>query len=95
MKHPLALGILLGLATFGGAALADDADSTQRVEKVFARLDTNNDGKISRDEASKGKRLSRHFDAVDADKDGFVTRAELKVFFDAHPHHDKSHQSHP
>ena len=87
MRHLLTLGILLGLGTLGHAALADEAENARHVEKAFARLDTDNDGKISREEASKGPRLARHFDAIDADKDGFVTRAELKAFLDAHPRH--------
>jgi Ca2+-binding EF-hand superfamily protein len=84
MKYLLSLGIIIGLGAFGRAALADDT-SAKRVDHAFAKLDTNNDGKISREEAKAGHRLQRHFDDIDADKDGFVTRAELKAFFDAHP----------
>jgi Ca2+-binding EF-hand superfamily protein len=87
MKHLLALGILIGLGTFGTAALADDAENARHVERAFARLDTNHDGKISREEGSRGRRIARHFDAIDADHDGFITPAELKAFLDAHPIH--------
>jgi len=89
MKHLLALGTLIALGTLGSAALADDADNARRVEKAFARLDTDNDGKISREEAARGRRIAKHFDRIDADKDGFITRAELKAFLDAHPIHKK------
>ncbi len=62
-------------------ALADDdaakAKIAKRVDEVFARLDADKDGKISKAEASKGPRLSKNFDQVDTDHDGFVTRAEM------------------
>jgi len=61
-------------------ALADDDARTKlahHVDDVFARLDTDKDGRISKDEASAGPRLSKHFDKVDVDHDGFITRAEL------------------
>ncbi len=89
MKHLLLLGTVLALGTLGPAALADETDNTRRVEKIFARLDTNNDGKISREEGAKGPRIARHFDKIDADGDGFITRAELKAFLDAHPRHKR------
>jgi Ca2+-binding EF-hand superfamily protein len=72
----------LGVAGLAAPALADDTTSTKvakHVDAVFARLDTDKDGKISKGEASKGPRLSKHFDEVDADHDGFVTRAELSA----------------
>jgi len=71
----------LATTTLAAPAFADDGDHTAKLAKhvddVFARLDTDKDGKISKDEASKGRRLSQHFDAVDTDHDGFVTKAEL------------------
>jgi Ca2+-binding EF-hand superfamily protein len=87
MKYLLALGIITGLFTFGHAALADEQAIAAKVDKVFARLDANKDGKISREEAQSGPRLASHFDAVDADKDGYITRAELQAFFAKHGHH--------
>jgi hypothetical protein len=84
MRYLLAVVLLLGIGATGRVALADDT-AAGRVERVFARLDANNDGRISRDEAKNGRRLARHFDLIDADKDGFITRAELTAFFDAHP----------
>jgi Ca2+-binding EF-hand superfamily protein len=50
-----------------------------KVDKVFARLDADRDGRISRPEAEKGNRLANHFDKIDADRDGFVTRGELSA----------------
>jgi Ca2+-binding EF-hand superfamily protein len=56
----------------------------RRVDAVFARLDADKDGRISRAEAAKGPRLSRHFDKIDADHDGYVSRAELSASIERH-----------
>jgi Ca2+-binding EF-hand superfamily protein len=76
------------VATLAAPALADDDAAktklTQRVDDVFARLDADKDGKISKAEASKGRRLSKKFDQVDADHDGFVTQAELSTAMARH-----------
>jgi Ca2+-binding EF-hand superfamily protein len=47
----------------------------QRADHLIKRLDTNNDGKISRAEA-KGQ-LKEDFDRIDVNKDGFIERDEL------------------
>jgi Ca2+-binding EF-hand superfamily protein len=77
----------LTATTLATPAFADEgapkAKLAKRIDTVFARLDTDKDGKISKAEASKGPRLSKHFDAVDTDHDGFVTRAELTAAFAA------------
>ena len=54
---------------------------------MFAKLDTNKDGKISREEAAAAPRLAEHFDAIDTNHDGFVTPDEMKA---AHAKHAKS-----
>ena len=87
MKYLLAIAVLAGLGTFGHAARADEASKARRVERVFARLDADKDGKISRDEAKNGPRVDAHFDEIDADKDGFITPADCLAFF--HRHHRK------
>jgi len=80
----------LAAATVATPAFADDGDATAKITKhvddVFARLDTDKDGKISKAEASKGPRLSKNFDTVDADHDGFVTKAELSTAMAQHAH---------
>jgi Ca2+-binding EF-hand superfamily protein len=45
---------------------------------MFKRIDTDNDGRISKAEAdSKAPRLAKNFAAVDTNKDGFVSTDEL------------------
>jgi Ca2+-binding EF-hand superfamily protein len=77
----------LAATTLATPAFADDdatkAKVAKQIDKVFARLDNDNDSKISKSEASKGPRLSKHFDAIDTNHDGFVTRAELAAAFAA------------
>lgn len=43
--------------------------------KVFAQLDQNGDGKISKEEAPE--RMQNRFDGMDSDKDGFLSKEEL------------------
>jgi len=47
----------------------------KRVDSIFAELDTNKDGKLSRDEA-RGQ-VKAHFNDLDTDRDGFISREEL------------------
>lgn len=81
---------LLKLMVFGcffTAAMASAQDDTQKPkkadpEKMFAKLDTDSDGKISKDEAAKAERpmLKEKFDEVDTNKDSFIDKDELKAF---------------
>jgi Ca2+-binding EF-hand superfamily protein len=86
MRIVISLAAAVLLAALAAPALAEDAPKKDKrgkmVEKVFARLDADKDGRISRSEAEKGPRLKEHFDAVDADKDGYVTKAELGAALD-------------
>ena len=88
MKKLLCMALVaagLAAATLATPAFADDdaakAKIAKQIDKVFARLDNDNDGKLSKSEASKGPRLSKHFDTIDTNHDGFVTRAELAAAF--------------
>lgn len=47
--------------------------------KGMDKLDTNQDGVITRDEAAKSKKMASRFDAADADKDGRLTEQEAKA----------------
>lgn len=70
-KYLIAAVILL----FASPALAQDA------AVVFAALDTNHDGKISRQEAQKNPVVSRIFDQADKNHDGFLSKAEFEAAF--------------
>jgi Ca2+-binding EF-hand superfamily protein len=47
-----------------------------RLDHLFSKLDTDEDGYISRDEA-KG-RILEHFDNIDTDEDGYISRDEMR-----------------
>lgn len=55
------------------------AARTRMKDAIFARIDTDADGRISRDEAAPFPRLARHFNHIDADKDGYLTKNELRA----------------
>jgi Ca2+-binding EF-hand superfamily protein len=72
MKTIAVLGTMLLLAT---PALAQDTGA------VFAALDTNHDGKISKAEAQKNQMVSQMFAQADKDHDGFLSKAEFDAAF--------------
>lgn len=47
--------------------------------KGMDKLDTNQDGVITRDEAAKSRKMASRFDAADTDKDGRLTEREAKA----------------
>ncbi len=48
------------------------------VERAFAFMDANRDGRISRAEASGFRGVARHFDAADSNRDSALSRAEFE-----------------
>lgn len=67
------------------AAKGKGKKSAKSPEKRFARLDTNNDGKLSEQEfvanqpADKQAKAKKRFTKIDKDGDGFVTVEEIKA----------------
>ncbi|GEM_PF-3161434 len=53
-------------------------------EQIIERLDTDDDGKISKKEAEQAERgrLAEDFDLVDLNEDGFIDLEELELFFE-------------
>ena len=70
-----AASLLVAVPAFAGDRPRPSVN--ERVDQVFARLDADHDGRLSRPEAEKARRLANHFDKIDADRDGYVTRGEL------------------
>ncbi len=72
MRKCLLACIVLFLAS---PVLAQDAAA------VFAALDANHDGKISRQEAQRNPLVSREFDNADKNHDGFLSKDEFDAAF--------------
>ena len=76
MKTILPTAILLLLAAPALApAFAQDTGA------VFAALDANHDGKISRAEAQRNPAVTAVFSQADKNKDGYLSRAEFDAAF--------------
>src|SRR5262245_26127962 len=54
-------------------------------DPAFARLDTDNDGRIGPVEADADSKFDMRFDEMDSDDDGFVSTAEFAAFGKAAP----------
>lgn len=91
IRNILALMTLSGLLG-NGAALAEEtakrerptpeqrAERQQQAKERFKKIDTNQDGTLSRDEAAQGApKLAEHFDKLDANGDGQVAPAEIRA----------------
>jgi Ca2+-binding EF-hand superfamily protein len=75
MKKPImAMTTALGMLTLGGLALAMEP-SLPRTPKVFAKLDSNADGKITLAEIQS--KAEKRFLKLDGDNNGEVTTAEI------------------
>src|SRR5258706_7204497 len=79
MFKQLSLGALIGCAALMAphAFCADQPGA--RLEAVFKKAGTDNDGTLTRDEAKSMPRVAKNFDAIDADKDGTVSLDEIRA----------------
>lgn len=68
------------ICLFVGMNVFSQTEKRQRPtpEKIFARLDANEDGTILKDEI-KNERFLKRFDKIDTDSDGAITLEELKI----------------
>lgn len=73
--------IILGLGVCGlvGTVGLADADAHQRRGKRLMKMDTNQDGALTRDELSAGfaAKVTRKLERIDANKDGYIDRDEM------------------
>ena len=74
----LVFGITLFMSnsSFGQSENRPDRKKPPTFEELLEKMDTNEDGKLSKKEV-KGP-LKEHFATVDTDEDGFITEEELK-----------------
>jgi Ca2+-binding EF-hand superfamily protein len=72
----LALAGALSLTAFAGAHAAEPGQQ-ETVAELFARIDKNKDGKLSREETSLLPAIAERFGVLDKDNDGFLTLDEF------------------
>lgn len=100
MKKAIISTSLAGaLMLFGLPLTAQQADSADPSEQVFAGLDSDRDGKLSQAEFSKmldqnGQQVSdqdkeNEFKAWDANTDGSISKEEFKANYNADPQGNK------
>ena len=71
--------VLVGVSALAlgtGAALAADKADKSKSDPGFNKLDTNNDGYLSRAEAAKNPYLAKNFKQADKNGDGKLSRTE-------------------
>jgi Ca2+-binding EF-hand superfamily protein len=75
------LGILLAALSWGAAGETKlTARDRAAIEAAFAKVDANNDGKLSRDEAAAFPEFAPRFDALDRNKDGLLSLDEFAAY---------------
>jgi Ca2+-binding EF-hand superfamily protein len=70
----VALAVLL-LPSVAAAQKAPPQDTSPQA--LFARIDTNSDGKVSRDEASRMPSVATRWEELDKNQDGSLSREEF------------------
>ena len=84
IRSSLVLALLAAAAASGMAqtqkAPADTgAKDRQAMESVFARADSNGDGKLTREEAARMPEIAAKFDELDKNKDGVLSMEEFSA----------------
>lgn len=78
--HKPAVQLLLGAAlalTAPAAVFAVEPGQRETVAELFARIDKNRDGKLSREETTLLPAIAERFATLDKDNDGFLTLDEF------------------
>jgi len=74
----VALAVLL-LPSVAAAQKAPPQDTSPQA--LFARIDTNSDGKVSKDEAARMPAVATRWEELDKNKDGVLSREEFVAGF--------------
>ncbi|MGY5353795.1 EF-hand domain-containing protein [Wenyingzhuangia sp. IMCC45467] len=79
----VAICLFVGMNAFSQEEKSKDKKKERPTpEKMFAKLDKNEDGKLVKEEVEENKRMKKGFDKMDTDADGGITLAEFKTFFE-------------
>ena len=75
----LGASLLSGLAAAQKAPPAPPQDTSPQA--LFARIDTNADGKVSKEEATRMPSVATRWEELDKNKDGWLSREEFVAGF--------------
>ena len=79
----IVLMLLALVVTVGVGRIATADDAPKKRGEGFAKMDTNNDGKLSEDEFTANKpdkeKAKKRFAKIDANSDGSITKEEMKA----------------
>ena len=77
----LAALLLPGVAAAQKAAPGKAAPQDSSPQAMFARIDSNGDGKLSKEEATRVPSVATRWEELDKNKDGFLSREEFVAGF--------------
>ena len=75
MKYPM---LVLCAVALTSTALAEDPSSTKGTGDLFATVDADADGKVTKEEAATNASFEKNFAALDGNSDGVVTEREYQ-----------------
>jgi hypothetical protein len=75
----IALAVLLLPSVAAAQVAAPPQDSSPQA--LFARIDTNSDGKVSKEEATRMPSVATRWEELDKNKDGSLSREEFVAGF--------------
>jgi hypothetical protein len=76
-----AAGVLAALLMPSGATAQTAPPQDTSPQALFARIDTNSDGKVSKEEATRMPGVATRWEELDKNKDGWLSREEFVAGF--------------